>query len=214
MSQGSGHTLYSIGHSNRTLDEFLDLLRLHSIAVVADVRSSPYTRYATWFGREQIAAALGRAGISYIFLGKELGARPDDRTCYEGGRVDFHKAAARDAFQAGLKRITAELQKHNVAVMCAEKDPILCHRVILVSRNLRSLCPTIKHITADGGVEDNAAMERRLMVELGVGGTLFDAQTPVEELIERAYDMQGRNIAYRPGADEEAAPEPLRKGAD
>lgn len=189
------HTLYTIGHSNHTLEHFLRLLRQHGISAIADVRSSPYSRYSPQFNREALHAALKQAGVAYAFLGKELGARCEDRSCYKDGQVRFELVAQTEPFKAGLERLRTGAQSYRIAIMCSEKDPIGCHRMILVCRNLRRPDMAIAHILEHGELESTADAERRLMRELDVPeNDLFASR---EELVERAYDMQGERIAYR-----------------
>lgn len=194
------NTLYTIGHSTHSTEQLLHLLSMHHINAVADVRSSPFSRYNPQFNRESLQKALRVAGIEYVFLGKELGARCEDPACYADGRLQFDRLAQTDAFQSGLTRLRRGMESYRVALLCAEKDPITCHRMILVCRNIRQAAPKIEHILEDGGVEDNPHAERRLMQFLGIQENALFA-TP-EELIERAYDIQGRRIAHEEKKDE------------
>ena len=188
-------TLYTIGHSNHALEDFLQLLRRHGISAVADVRSSPYSRYTSQFNREVLQAALKEAEIAYVFLGRELGARREDPSCYRDGRVCFERVARTELFQAGLSRLRAGAESYRIAVMCAEKDPTSCHRMILVCRHLRAAELRIDHILEDGELENNDDTERRLMRELGIAeNDLFASR---EELVEHAYEIQGGKIGYR-----------------
>jgi len=191
VPEAEQNILYTVGHSNHSTEEFIGLLKRHRIEVVADVRSAPYSRYCPQFNKDVIASSLQVAGIGYIFLGKELGGRPDEESCYKGGRVDFRRVAEREEFKEGLERLLAESLKHCVALMCAEKDPLRCHRTFLIARHLgRELC--IKHILEDGSIEEHAEAERRMVRMLKVEPSLFGAAETEEELIERAYDQQGR----------------------
>ncbi|MCF7837613.1 MAG: DUF488 domain-containing protein [Candidatus Marinimicrobia bacterium] len=193
-------TIYTIGHSNHGPREFLDLLRLQGINAIADVRSSPYSRFAPQFNKSTLAALLAQSQIAYAFLGSYLGARPKDPLCYRNGTVDFAMLCQTDYFQDGLDRVRKGTTRFTVALMCSEKDPIQCHRMILVSRHLRAHDVVIKHILENGECEDNRDSERRLMDALGMEATdLF--KTP-EDLVEEAYDRQGERIAYH--EDEEA----------
>ena len=116
--------LYTIGHSNHTIENFIALLKRYGVTCIADVRSAPYSRYCPQFNKDTLAANLQAAGITYMFLGRELGARPDDPCCYKGGFVNFQEIAKREEFKRGIERLLADISKHRVALMCAEKDPL------------------------------------------------------------------------------------------
>ncbi|MEX0713868.1 MAG: DUF488 domain-containing protein, partial [Pirellulales bacterium] len=126
---------------------------------MADVRSHPYSRRNEQFNREQLAPALEAAGIRYVFLGEELGARRVEAECYEGRQVVYRRIAALPRFQEGLTRLRQGAAVYRVALMCAEKEPLDCHRTILVCRELREEFH-IMHILADGTTEDHAQTEK------------------------------------------------------
>jgi uncharacterized protein (DUF488 family) len=188
-------TIYTIGHSNHSLDEFVALLRRHGITAIADVRSQPYGRL-DHFDRENLAATLQEAGIEYVFLGEQLGARRQDRECYEEGVALYERIALLPAFQDGLARLRRGAAKYRLAIMCAEKEPLDCHRAILISRCLKSAGTQVMHILADGALEDHACAERRLVRELDIRRTLFEPDLTECDLIQRAYSQRGREIAY------------------
>lgn len=142
------NNIYTIGHSNHTIEGFISLLLKYDITAVADVRSTPYSRFNPQYNREPLSVALKKAGIAYVFLGEELGARPEDPACYVNGRVDFDRVAVREQFRRGLSRVLAGADKYHITLMCAEKEPLDCHRTILVCRNLKDQGVCIKHIFA------------------------------------------------------------------
>jgi uncharacterized protein (DUF488 family) len=187
--------LYTIGHSNHPIDRFIALLQQHGIDAVADVRSTPYSRFNPQFRKERLQAALADAGVRYVFLGDELGARSKDPACYdESGRVSYARLAATDLFRRGIERLLTGMQKHRIALMCAEREPLDCHRTILVARELERAGVSITHILADGSLEPHRHAMERLASNLKLAETdLF--RTP-DELIEDAYDKQGSQIAY------------------
>jgi uncharacterized protein (DUF488 family) len=189
-------TIFTIGHSNHSLEDFLALLNRHHIATLADVRSSPYGRLEH-FNREIIAAELKTAGIEYIFMGRELGARREEQVCYENGMALYEKIAILPAFQEGLSRLRQLALKSPLAIMCAEKEPLDCHRTILICRHLRDSDLQIKHILADGNLEDHAGVEKRLVKKMGIERTLFEPDLTEEEMIRRAYDERGQEVAFR-----------------
>ena len=187
-------TIFTIGHSNHTPDAFIALLRLHGINAIADVRSAPYSRFAPHFNKAALARLLAANRMAYVFLGNYLGARPNDPFCYRNGTIDFARLCRMDYFQEGLERVRQGAAQFNLALLCAEKDPVQCHRMILVCRHLRAQDTAIKHVLEDGRLEDNGGSERRLLDALHMAETdLF--RTP-EDLVEEAYDKQGERIAY------------------
>ena len=186
--------LYTIGHSNHPVDHFLHLLSLHQVSAVADVRSMPFSRYTPQFNQGPLQKVLRGAGREYVFLGKELGARSEDPACYKDGKLQFGLVAQTGLFQNGLARILKGMETYRIALLCAEKDPITCHRMILVCRNLRLHIPVIRHILEDGRAEENPQAERRLRQSLGIQENHLFAT--LEELTEEAYDIQGMRIAH------------------
>ncbi len=195
--------LYTIGHSNHEFPAFAELLRQHDIAVVVDVRSSPYSRFHSQFNREPLAAALVGAGIAYLFLGEELGARRSEPQCYVENRVRYDLVGQLPLFLQGLSRLREEVARRRVALMCAEKDPLTCHRTILVCRNLRNEL-TILHILEDGRLESHEEAEDRLLTRLKLPpGDLFDSK---ETFIKEAYNRQGDKMAFSDAAQEQGQP--------
>jgi uncharacterized protein (DUF488 family) len=190
--------LSSVGHSSHPLSTFLWLLREHGITMVADVRSAPYSRRYPHFCRDPFKAALAAAGIGYAFLGRELGARSRDPACYEGGRVQYERLARTAAFREGLERLETLADTHRVAMMCAEAEPLDCHRTILVARHLVARGGRVQHILPDARLEDHADAMARLRRRLRLPEEdLFRSQA---ELDAEAYQQQGQRIAYvRPG---------------
>ena len=187
--------IYTIGHSKHPIDQFIALLQRHGIDALADVRSTPYSRFNPQFNKEKLQTALAAAGIRYVFLGEELGARTKDPSCYdEEGRVSYAKLAQTELFRKGIERLLTGMQQHRIAIMCAEREPLDCHRTILVSRELERAGVPVTHILHDGALEPHTQLMTRLAADLDLVGTdLF--RTP-NELIEDAYEKQGSRIAY------------------
>ena len=193
-------TIWTVGHSNHTLEYFIELLRTHAIEVVADVRSTPFSRRHPHFNRERVKAALAGAGagIDYLSLGAELGARSPDRGCYDAaGRVIYEKLAQTEAFKAGLDKVIAEAANRRVAVMCAEKDPLSCHRTILITPRLLARGLTVMHILGDATIEPHSpATEERLIAET------FKREQPNlfrsrDEILAEAFQRREAAVAYR-----------------
>ena len=198
MSAEIHQAVFTIGHSNLEFSEFLTLLKQHRVQAVADVRSSPHSHYNPQFNREPLQRALREQGISYVFLGTELGARRSEPECYLNGRADYSLIAQTPAFQHGLDRITQGAATMRVAMMCAEKDPLDCHRCILVSPRLRERGIEVRHILSDGALESQEQAERRLaqLFELPER-ELFRSPG---EIVAEAYRLQGEKIAYQEDA--------------
>lgn len=188
-------SLFTIGHSSHDLEHLLSLLEKHGVNAVCDVRSSPYSGRNPQFNREEIKMSLARRGIRYVFLGKELGARCEDPSCYVDGQARYELIARTELFRSGMERLRKGLEAFRASLMCAEADPLTCHRTILVCRELRSDEIAIGHILAEGEIESHSEAERRLLRVTGLGnGDLFKSQ---DELLREAYRVQGLKIAYR-----------------
>jgi uncharacterized protein (DUF488 family) len=185
--------LFTIGHSTQSWEQFLELLTRHRIGAIGDVRSSPYSARFPHFNREYLKHALPDSNIQYVFLGDELGARRAERECYVDGVARYDRISRTSAFSAGLERVQKGVARFRLALMCAEKDPLECHRTILVCRQFRNDLD-IQHILSDGSIETHTDAETRLMAEEKVPGD--DLFTPREELIAKAYDRRGGKIAY------------------
>jgi uncharacterized protein (DUF488 family) len=192
--------VYTIGHSTHELARFLELLRRCDIEAVADVRSSPYSQWMPQFNREPFGDKLGEAGIQYVFLGDELGARRDEPACYVDGQARYEKIAELPAFIEGVKRVQQGAAKMRVALMCAEKDPTECHRAVLVGRVLVDKGLSVRHILSDGAVEEHVALEQRLLAMFGLASN--DLFQKAEDMLAQAYERRGRQIAYKRGMEE------------
>jgi uncharacterized protein (DUF488 family) len=187
--------LYTVGHSNHPIEKFIALLTANGINAVADVRSRPFSRRHPQFNKERLAAQLTQHGIAYVFLGKELGARSEDPACYEDGKVQYARLAATAAFKTGIERVLAGAEKFRLALMCAEKEPLDCHRTLLVSRALERTGASIAHILADGSVELQASTMSRL-IDL-VGLPKEDMFRERDDLIAAACRLREDKIAYK-----------------
>lgn len=153
----------------------------------------PYSRRHRHFNKKALKESLQANGIAYVFLGKELGARSTDPACYENGRVQFRKLAATRLFRSGIRRVLDGSRQMRIALMCAEKDPLNCHRTLLVARELVALGKKVNHILADGEIETHEAAIDRLCNQLDIKEDLLRAP---EELENDAYAAQEGKIAY------------------
>ncbi|MBD2199906.1 MULTISPECIES: DUF488 domain-containing protein [Calothrix] len=206
--------IFTIGHSNHSIETFITLLQQHGVTALADVRSHPYSRYLPHFSQSPLKSALVNAGISYVFLGRELGARPSDLTCYVDGKAVYAKIASTPQFADGIQRILKGAENYKIALMCAEKDPITCHRAILICHELRNFNLRINHILTNGQLEPHEVLEERLLglhqlqppeLPKQIQLSLFDnialpepSTMPYsrEESLQKAYHQQGEQIAY------------------
>lgn len=186
--------VFTIGHSTHPQDRFIALLHQHGITALCDVRSKPYSRVNPQFNRDELKQSLYASGIVYVFLGKELGARSEDPACYVQGRVQYDRLAHTELFQYGLERVQDGMKKYRLALMCAEKEPLECHRTILVARYLTVLGLDVRHIHADGRLESHADALSRLARMLNLPE--HDMFRSREELLEDAYRRQEKRIAY------------------
>lgn len=155
--------VFTVGHSNHLVEWLEKLLRMHEVTSLVDVRSSPYSRFNPQFNREALAQWLLEAGIAYEFLGRELGGRSEDPADYEQGRIRYDRLAAKPAFKRGLARILRHGPNERLALLCAEKEPLDCHRTLLVAPALAQRGVRVQHILADGMLESHdQAMDRLL----------------------------------------------------
>lgn len=187
--------LFTIGHSNHPIETFIELLHRHGVTAVGDVRSHPYSRYVPQYSREPLKAALTRAGIAYVFLGKELGARSENPACYKQGKVQYDCLAKQPQFAEGIRRVIEGMRRHSIALMCAEKDPLECHRTLLVARHLHDAGLEITHIHADGSLENHETLESRLLSVCKLPeGDMFQQRG---EFVSEAYAIQSERVAYQ-----------------
>lgn len=186
--------IYTVGHSTHKIEKFLDLLERNDVTAIADVRSSPFSRHNPQFNKDTLSAELKKRGIAYVFVGKELGARSDDPSCYEGGKVRYGRLAKTSVFEAGIERVLSGAQKYRIALMCAEKEPLDCHRTLLVSRALEQRGVSIFHILADGSTEAQKQTMSRLLDLVGL--PQVDMFRSHDELVAMACELREEKIAY------------------
>ncbi len=193
----ASRSLFTIGHSSLPIESFIELLKWYNIDVIADVRSKPYSGRFPHFSQKRLRHALRDAGIQYVFLGRELGARRDEQETYVNGQARYERIAECVAFRDGIQRVMNGTAKYRIALMCAEGDPLTCHRTILVCRHLRDFGFDIAHILSNGQMETQAAAEQRLMCEEKINPNQRDIFE--DSPIDRAYASRGDNIAFRLG---------------
>jgi uncharacterized protein (DUF488 family) len=189
------HPILTIGHSRHSLERFLSLLERAQVTAVVDVRSAPVSRFSPHFNRNALAASLAGQRIDYAFLGRALGGRPAGEEMYTQGRADYEKMAASPGFRAGLAQLIGSAERHCVAAMCSEADPLDCHRCLLVGRALTGAGIDVGHILASGEVVTHAEAEERLLdlEHLDEPGLLMRSR---DERLAEAYRSRCRRLAY------------------
>ena len=203
-------TLYTIGHSNQTSEEFLAMLQAQNVNVVVDVRSVPASKYTPQFNQKPLQASLQRAGIHYLHFGNEFGARRMDSLDADG-KVDFEKAVQTPAFQDGVKRLMSGLQKgYRISLMCSEANPTECHRFAMVSRYFFEHGVDVQHIVhnADGNVVTipHKTLQDEMVAEYVRKKKIPQVQPPdifgenectKEQQVILAYRQKNKEIAYK-----------------
>lgn len=185
----------TIGHSNGAAERFVGMLRAAGVDAVADVRSIPLSRRFPWFSGKNLAARLQQEGMLYAAFGDALGGRPNDPALYCDGVADYEAMAKREEFCAGLDRVSALAAQRRVCLMCAEREPLDCHRCLLVGRALAARGLLIGHILHDGMIEPHATTQERLLARSGPAADLF--ATGHGERLAAAYRCRARTVAHR-----------------
>lgn len=187
--------ILTVGHSNYEISDFISLLKQNCVEAIADVRSSPYSRFAPQFNTDALKEALRNSNIAYVFLGKELGARSDDDCCYVDDVVSYTRLARTELFRSGIQRLISGSEKFRIAAMCSEKEPTECHRTILVARFLSQQGVEVAHILGDGSIELHEQTMLRLLDVLDL--PRYDLLMDTAALVEAAYEQREKQIAYR-----------------
>jgi uncharacterized protein (DUF488 family) len=187
--------LFAIGHSNIPAERFIALLRGAGVDAIADVRSIPASRFCPWFSAKNLAPLLAGATMDYVFFGDALGGRPRDPSLYCDGVADYEAMSQRPGFRADLDRLLTMAGRRRLCLMCSERDPLDCHRCLLVARALAARGVSVGHILHNGEIESHIATERRLVKTAGGSGDLF--VTGQDERLAAAYRRCARAVAYR-----------------
>lgn len=187
--------IFSIGHSNHSLDKFLSLLESSKINMIVDVRSAPFSRMFPQFNQDTLKKSLGENLIGYLFLGDQIGGRSNDPEDYLDGQVLYKALAQKEGFKTGIERLKEGSAKYRIALMCSEKEPLDCHRTLLVSQALASRDIPVGHIHADGTVEAHKDALARLL-------TLHNLSSPDlfsddKDRVQEALTLQEKKIAYQ-----------------
>lgn len=194
--------IFSIGHSTLAYEEFLSRLKMVDVTAIADVRSAPFSRNFPQYNRDVLKAALDRDGIAYVFLGKELGGRPQTPEGFTDGIADYEKMAATETFLAGLKRLEQGARRYRVAMMCSERNPLDCHRCLLIGRAMKARGVDVEHILGSGDLLTQAEVEIQL---LALTNKIHDDMFATEaDRLRDAYREHGRRVAFAEPAPQES----------
>ena len=190
------YPVFTVGHSNHSWEEFVKLLLRQRIDEVADVRSAPNSRYAAQFNHDDLQQVLGDIGISYMFLGDQLGGRPRDLSCYDShGQVQYDRVAEMSTFHDGMNLVFRGANSRRIALLCTERDPLDCHRTLLVARNLAEKDVAINHILSGGSLESHTATMNRLLdiFDLTNKPDIFRSEVDIRDY---ALERQAKKVAY------------------
>lgn len=185
----------TIGHSTQSFADFLQLLREAQVTALCDARSQPYSRHVPQFNRETLKESLGSEKIVYVFLGDQLGGRPKTPELYSDGVADYEKMARNESFAHGLDRVIEGARTYRIALMCAERDPLDCHRCLLVGRALKERGVTVRHITGPGETIGQDDIEELLLAMADQSHT--DLFTPRQDQVAKAYRQKARRAAFQ-----------------
>jgi uncharacterized protein (DUF488 family) len=191
----SNFDFLTIGHSSLPADQFLALLKANKVTAIADVRSVPFSRRFPWFSSRTLSERLQSKRISYIMMGDTLGGRPTNPALYCDGIADYEAMAGTDEFRAGIDRVVGEAARHRLCLMCSEREPLDCHRCLLVGRALRGRGHGLGHILGDGSIEPHSATEERLLSAMPPAGGLFEQDH--DSRLADAYRHRAHRIAAR-----------------
>ena len=196
--------IYTIGHSNYTMERLIDMLEYYNINCVVDIRGTPYSKYNIQFDKETIRYTLTNAGFVYIYMGKELAAKRIRKNSYNNeGYSNFEEVIKEEEFKRGVERLKNGCEKgYKIILLGAMQDPIRCHRSILVGRELVKNDFDVKHILDDYSIVTQDDIEEMLLnkyfsnrnqitIEDLTGNSLNN-----EEMINEGYKLANREIGY------------------
>lgn len=196
----SARKLFTVGHSNQEMSDLLGALIRHEIKVLCDVRSRPGSFRYPQFNREPLEARLVSARIRYEFFGDQLGGRPLDPVYYlVNGLVDYlGRRRAADFLQA-VDRMLAAARQQNVVMMCAEEDPLHCHRFMLICPAVVQRGVTPAHLRRGGEIELHRDAEDRLLQQHGFADVTSDSlfSQGRESALEDALRLQSEQYGFR-----------------
>ena len=197
--------IFTIGHSNYSMERFIDMLKHFNIDCVVDIRGTPYSKYNVQFDKEAIRYSLKNAGFLYIYMGEELAAKRKTKESYnKEGYADFKKIINEDSFKTGIERLKNGLKKgYKIALLGAMQDPIRCHRAILLGKFLEENGIKVNHILDDYSIASQKDIENNLLdkyfktrnqitIDCLLGNGLNE-----DEMIKESYKLANKDIGYR-----------------
>ncbi len=197
--------IYTIGHSNYSMEKLIQMLRYYNIDTVVDIRGTPYSKYNVHFDKERIKYSLTKAGFIYIYMAKELAAKRINKISYnEEGYSDFEKVVQEEDFIKGIERLKDGCNKgYRIALLGAMQDPIRCHRSILVGRALKEAGFNVMHILDDLSIKNQDYIDERVLdkyfpdrSQLTIDALLGNEMS-IGEMINEGYRMANKEIGYR-----------------
>lgn len=192
MQDKNKYTVYTVGHSNHSLNYFMELIKDFSVNCIVDVRSVPASSYNPQFNKESLQLSLKDNDILYMYFGNEFGARHTEFELLNAfGKVDFEKVRNTKKFLSGVERLKSGLDKgYNISLMCSEADPFECHRFSMISYYLARNNFKVMHILKDKTMVTNDELEEKLLVK-------YRKQLPKSNLFQVISDQEQLNLAYR-----------------
>ena len=192
--------IFTIGHSNLGLPDFLRILEQHGVRILCDVRSRPGSYRHPQFNREALEECVRAAGVRYDYCGEILGGRPEDpRAYFQDGRVNYEQRRKGRDFQAEIERVLRLGEAANIAVMCAEEDPLQCHRFLMICPALIESGATPQHIRRGGELESQRDAEDRLLKLHDLSGFSGNSLFPAERdaAVADALRRQAREFSFQ-----------------
>lgn len=197
--------IYTIGHSNYSMERFVEMLRKYKIDVVVDIRGTPYSKYNTQYNKEALYNSLKELDFKYIYMGREFAAQRDNKLIYTWeGYSDFEKVINEPSFINGIERLKKGLAKgYRIVLLGAKQDPVNCHRFALVGRELYKRGFDVKHIEDDLSTSSQLELEERMLdryypkEEQITMEFLLNGEKSRDEKIKESYRKVNREIGFR-----------------
>ncbi len=193
---------FTVGHSVLSLEDFFNLLRMHKIKTLVDVRSVPFSPRNPQFNRTELDHSLSKAGFNYYFMGDTLGGRPFDESLYhDNGVANYLAVRESKPFVEAIAKFMTWAREENAALMCGEEDPITCHRALMITPALAKLKVFPSHIRKEGVIETHRMFIQRTSMQAKILKipqlpSLFSDDSE-GRLFEDAVEKLAQKYAYR-----------------